>query len=87
METRSEKYANVDKQPIVDNDWKKECELLKAQISEMRLQHEDELLRRNEEWMKRMAEQDERRVNEIKKLRDDLHFKEEIIKSVLHIRG
>ena len=49
--------------------------------------HEDELLQRDEEWMKRMTEQDERRVDEIKRLKNDLHFKEEIIKSVLHIRG
>ena len=87
MESRVSRYSDVNKQPIVDNDWKKECEMLREHISEINLRHEDELLQRDEEWMKRMAEQDERRVDEIKRLKNDLHFKEEIIKSVLHIRG
>ena len=87
MGTRQEKYANVQNQtPTVGLDYEKEYHRLSAQINEMRVQHQEELFRNDEEWMKKMAAQDEKRVDEIRALKKELNYNKNIIKSVLHIR-
>lgn len=86
METRVSKHANISDGTTVGIDYEKEYHRLNAQIQEMRLQHEEELNRNDSEWMRKMAELDERRVRELNEVKKELNYNKNIIKSVLHIR-
>lgn len=86
MENRVNKYADIENKKTVDLDYEKEYHRVNALLQETRLMYEDRMTQSNEEWMKRMAEQDERRVREIQELKKELKYNKNIIKSVLHIR-
>lgn len=88
MTTRSQRYEDIPVEGAsnVGIDYEKEYHRLNAEIQMMRLQHEEELNRNDSEWMRKMAELDERRVRELNEVKKELNYNKNIVKSVLHIR-
>ena len=89
MPTRSQRYEDIPtsySENTVDIDYKAEWEKLNCRMKEMELRHEEELNRNDSEWMRKMAELDERRVRELNEVKKELNYNKNIVKSVLHIR-
>lgn len=70
----------------MDMDYKQAYEESQRRMKEMELIHQEELTRNDNEWMRKMAEQDERRVRELNEVKKELNYNKNIVKSVLHIR-
>lgn len=70
----------------IDMDYKSAYEECQRRMKEMELRHEEELNRNDSEWMRKMAELDERRVREVNEVKKELNYNRNIVKSVLHIR-
>lgn len=86
MESRASKYSDVIQTPVVGMNYEVEYERVCARMKEMELQHEEELNRNDSEWMRKIAELDERRVRELNEVKKELNYNRNIVKSVLHIR-
>lgn len=86
VESRVSKYSDVNQKPVVGMNYEAEYERVCARMKEMELRHEEELNRNDSEWMRKMAELDERRVRELNEVKKELNYNRNIVKSVLHIR-
>ena len=77
----------MDNKPTVGLDYEKEHRRVVEQLKKTELDMQDRLRAQGEGFEKKLIEMEQRFVEEKRKLEADIKFKDEIIKSVLHIRG
>lgn len=77
----------MDNKPTVGLDYEKEYRRVVEQLKKTELDMQDQLRAQSEGFEKKLIEMEQRFVEEKRKLEADIKFKDEIIKSVLHIRG
>ena len=77
----------MDNKSTVGLDYEKEYRRVVEQLKKTELDMQDQLRAQGEGFEKKLIEMEQRFVEEKRKLEADIKFKDEIIKSVLHIRG